>query len=83
VAAAVAHQQDIFVRNSLLERFPQRLSPLLGHAVALNRYAAEVGKPDGQRLEEYSDANFPALKQQIVRRRRSMQSSKKPCSPGG
>ena len=38
----------------------------MGHAVALNRYAAEVGKPDGQRLEEYADANFPALRQQIV-----------------
>jgi hypothetical protein len=66
VATAVAHGRDIFVRNLMLERFPPRLSPLLGHAVDLNRYAAEVGKPDGQRLEEYSDANFPALKQQIV-----------------
>jgi hypothetical protein len=50
----------------MLERYPPRLSPLLGHAVALNRYAAEIGKPDGQRLEEYSDANFPALRLQIV-----------------
>jgi hypothetical protein len=66
VAAAVAHGRNIFVRNSLLERLPPRLSPLLGHAIDLNRYAAEIGKPDGQRLEEYSDANFPALKQQIV-----------------
>ena len=66
VATAVAHGRDIFVRNTMLERLPSRLSPLLRHAVDLNRYAAEVGKPDGQRLEEYSDANFPALKQQIV-----------------
>jgi hypothetical protein len=66
VATAVAHGRDIFVRNMLLERSAQRLSPLLGHAVALNRYAAEIGKPDGQRLEEYSDANFPALKQEII-----------------
>jgi hypothetical protein len=66
VAAAVAHQQNIFVRSSLLERFPQRTSELMGHAVALNRYAAEIGKPDGQRLEEFADANFPALRQQIV-----------------
>jgi Peptidase S46 len=66
VAAAVAHQRTIFVRNALLERLPQRLSPLLGQAIALNRYAAEVGKPDGQRLEEYQDANFPALKQDII-----------------
>jgi Peptidase S46 len=66
VAAAVAHERDIFVRNMLLERLPRRFSPLLGHAVALTRYAAEVGKADGQRLEEYADANFPALKQEIV-----------------
>jgi hypothetical protein len=66
VAAAVAHDRNIFVRNSLLERMPQRLSPLLHHTVSLNRYAAEIGKPDGQRLEEFADANFPALRQQIV-----------------
>jgi len=66
VAAAVAHQRNIYVRNSLLERFPQWMSELLGQTVALNRYAAEIGKPDGQRLEEFSDANFPALRQQIV-----------------
>ena len=66
VAAAVVHGRDLLVRNFMLERYPPRLSPLLGHAVALNRYAAEIGKPDGQRLEEYSDANFPALRLQIV-----------------
>jgi hypothetical protein len=66
VAAAAAHQRNIFVRDALLERFPGFLSPLLGHAVNLNRYAAEIGKPDGQRLEEYTDAHFPALRQQII-----------------
>jgi hypothetical protein len=66
VAAAMAHDRNIFVRNSLLERTPQWLSELLGHTVTLNRYAAEIGKPDGQRLEEYADANFPALRQRIV-----------------
>jgi V8-like Glu-specific endopeptidase len=66
VAAAVAHNRGIYVRNALLERLPRRLSDLMDRAVALNRYAAEVGKPDGQRLEEYTDANFPALRQQII-----------------
>lgn len=65
IAGAVAHRKNIFVRDALLERFPTFLSPLLGHATALNRYAAEAGKPDGQRLEEYTDANFPALRQEI------------------
>jgi hypothetical protein len=66
VAAAVVHERNIFVRNSLLERMPQRLSALMHHTVSLNRYAAEIGKPDGQRLEEFADANFPAMRQQIV-----------------
>ncbi len=66
IAAAMKHDRDIYVRNALLERFPPRFSPVLAHAIALNRYAAEIDKPDGQRLEEYSDANFPALKQQII-----------------
>jgi Peptidase S46 len=66
VAAAVAHERAIFVRNALLERYPRWMSALLAHAVTLNRYAAEAGKPDGQRLEEFADANFPALRQQIV-----------------
>ena len=66
IAGAVAHQKNIYVRAAMLERFGPRLSQLLGQAVALNRYAAESVKPDGARLEEYSDANFPALRQEIT-----------------
>ncbi|MGA2563287.1 MAG: S46 family peptidase [Steroidobacteraceae bacterium] len=66
IDAAIAHARGIFARLELLEHFSQRLSPLLGQAMALNRYAAEAGKPDGQRLEEYTDVNFPTLKQRIV-----------------
>lgn len=66
IATALNHYRDIYVRNALLEDFPTRLSPLLGHAIELNRYAAEIDKPDGKRLEEYTDANFPALKLQIT-----------------
>jgi hypothetical protein len=66
IAAAMKHDRDIYVRYALLERFDPRFSPALAHAIALNRYAAEIEKPDGQRLEEYSDANFPALKQEII-----------------
>jgi Peptidase S46 len=65
IAAAVAHEEDLYTRYVLLERLPGFFSPLLGQAVALNRYAAEAVKPDGQRLEEYTAANFPALKEQI------------------
>jgi hypothetical protein len=65
IATAVAHQHDIFLRQAFLDGYPDLLSSLMRRAVALNRYAAEVGKPDGERLEEYTDANFPALKQDI------------------
>jgi hypothetical protein len=66
ITAAEAHYETIYVRQSLLENNPGRLSALLGRAIALNRYAAEIVKPDGQRIEAYSDANFPALKQRII-----------------
>ena len=66
IGAAIMHARQIYARLQLLEHYPQRLSPLLGQAMALNRYAAEAGKPDGRRLEEYTDANFPTLKQKIV-----------------
>ena len=66
IAKAVAHQKDIAIRLGLLERFGQAFSPLLRQAVSLNRYAAESRKPDPQRLEEYNDANFPALKLRIT-----------------
>jgi hypothetical protein len=66
VAGAAQHRRITHVRNSLLEGLPPFVSPLLDQAIALNRYAAEAGKPDGQRLEEYSEANFPALRQQIL-----------------
>jgi hypothetical protein len=65
ITAALLHLREIYVRAVLLERLPSRLSPLLRHAIELNRYAAESGKPDEQRLEEYSNARFPALKQRI------------------
>jgi hypothetical protein len=66
IVGAITHAREIFVRLELLEHFSQRLSPLLGQAMALNRYATEAGKPDGRRLEEYTDANLPTLKQRIV-----------------
>jgi Peptidase S46 len=65
IAKAMAHQRNIYTRYALLESFPRFLSPLLAHAIGLNRYAVELPKPDGERLEEYSSANFPALKQSV------------------
>jgi len=39
---------------------------LFSEAMALIRYPAEKAKPDEKRLPEYTDANFPALKQSIL-----------------
>jgi hypothetical protein len=66
IEAATQRARAIGPRYALLERFPHILSQLLGRAIELNRYAAEQGKPDGQRLEEYSQAAFPQLKLDIV-----------------
>src|SRR6516162_4133090 len=32
----------------------------------LVRYASESAKPDGERLREYTDANFPAIRQTLL-----------------
>jgi hypothetical protein len=67
IARAVDHQKTIGERFGLLNQIPERLvSDTLGQAIMLNRMAAEAGKPDGQRLTEYQDANAPALKQQLL-----------------
>jgi hypothetical protein len=67
IAKAVDINKTLFMRYALEESLASRLvSPLLGDAITLNRYAAEIGKPDGQRLEEYADSNFPLLKLRVT-----------------
>jgi len=66
IAQAVQRGRTILYRYTLLERLPGRFSNLFLEAVELNRYAAEQTKPDAERLEEYSDSNFPALRQSIT-----------------
>jgi len=39
---------------------------LFSDAIALVRYPAEKAKPDEKRLPEYTDANFPGIKQSIL-----------------
>jgi len=41
-------------------------SELFSIARGLVRHAAEKGKPEADRLAEYTDANFPALKQRLL-----------------
>ena len=66
IAKAEDENKTLFMRNALIESLPARLIPMLGDAIALNRYAAEIKKPDGQRLQEYSDSNFPLLKLEVT-----------------
>jgi hypothetical protein len=41
-------------------------SRLFGHAKSLVRHAVEAGKPDGERLPEHTNANFPILRQSLA-----------------
>ncbi len=67
IAGAEAHETQIFERYALLEGLSRRLAAnTLRWAIELNRYAAEQGKPNGQRLDEYQDSNFPALKLDLL-----------------
>ncbi len=66
IAAATARQRTLHARLSLLERLPQGLSPLLHQAIVLNRYAAEIRRPNGERLDEFGESRLPALRLTIA-----------------
>jgi hypothetical protein len=68
IAAATAKEKALFLRQAMLGPVATRLSSMLGQGLTLVQYAAEIQKPDGQRLEEYSDSNFPLLKLGITSR---------------
>jgi hypothetical protein len=64
IAQAMQAQRQIFLPYLMLDRLPN-VSRLMHQAILLDRYASQSQKPDGQRLEEYTQANFPALKEEI------------------
>lgn len=67
IAKATEHRKGLYQRYDLLERLPRFAGgPTLHQATLLNRYAAEIGKPDPQRLPEFQDANAPTLKQDVT-----------------
>jgi hypothetical protein len=66
IRAAIDHQKLIRDRFNVLEGRMGFDSQLFSDARALVRHAAEASKPDGQRLQEYTDANFPILAQTIT-----------------
>jgi hypothetical protein len=66
IRSATDHLKLIRDRYLLLEGRRGFDSQLFRAARALIRHAAEMNKPEGQRLTEYTDANFPALKASIL-----------------
>ena len=65
IGKAVAHHRGVFKPYQLLERgwYP---SPLFRHARALVRAVEELPKADDARLPEYTDAQFPILRQGLI-----------------
>jgi hypothetical protein len=66
IKTAVDHARLIRDRYNMLETGRGFDSDLFHDARVLVRYAEESAKPDNQRLREYTDANFPALKQSLL-----------------
>lgn len=67
IAALVKKQQAYRKEYNALERAP--ISDLFGLARTLVRYGDEVGKPNGERLREFSDARLPQLKAGLLANR--------------
>ena len=66
IKAAIEHTKLIRDRYNMLEAGRGFDSQLFRDARYLLRYPVEAAKPDGQRLREYTDANFPAIKQSLL-----------------
>ncbi len=66
IRKAVDHTKLIADRYNLLETGRGFDADTFRAARYLVRYAAESAKPDGQRLREYTDANFPAIRQTLL-----------------
>ena len=66
IKAAVDHAKLIRDRYNMLEAGRGFDSELFRDARALIRHSEESAKPDNQRLREYTDANFPAVRQGLL-----------------
>ncbi len=62
--AGLVKQQQALRKEYALEAF--RGGGLFAHARTLVRYAEESGKPNGERLREFSEARLPQLKQGLL-----------------
>jgi V8-like Glu-specific endopeptidase len=66
IAKAVATERALYNRYSMLEAKAAFDSDLFGFARDLVRAAEERGKPNEQRLREFTDAAFPAIQQRLT-----------------
>jgi|HubBroStandDraft_1064217.scaffolds.fasta_scaffold02253_5 hypothetical protein len=66
IDAALARHRAVSDRAFALLGTERGASRLLNHALTLVRAPVEQAKPDGERLEEYSNARFPALRQRLL-----------------
>ncbi|MEO7152544.1 MAG: S46 family peptidase [Burkholderiaceae bacterium] len=64
IATLVRHEQALRTEYTALERGPS--SRLFELARGLVRHADEIGKPNGERLKEYSDARLPQFRQTLL-----------------
>ena len=64
IATLVRREQALRVEYTALERGPA--SRLFEIARGLVRHAEEAGKPNGERLKEYSDARMPQFRQSML-----------------
>jgi hypothetical protein len=67
IAKAEDRQREIYPAYVALETQPSRSAgDLMRDAIRLVRAAAEVGKPNGERLRGYTDGALPALRAQVL-----------------
>jgi hypothetical protein len=66
IKTAMDHTKLIADRYTLLEAGRGLDAESFRAARYLVRYASESAKPDGERLREYTDANFPAIRQTLL-----------------
>lgn len=68
LARAQQRSKDLRTRYDMLESgdgFADHFAELFGYARTLVRVAAERGKPDGERLPQFREANLPAVQQTL------------------
>ncbi len=67
IEAAMARSRRLWTKQMLMEGGDGFRSDLFGHARTLVRVAAELQKPNEERLREYTGGQLPAIQQRLFR----------------